>query len=280
MVPGVMALAAVCADVPEVERRPLDWLMLLGGVLTAGIILATSFLTVVAGQEIVFVVSLAVAALLLWRIARELDPDARRIALSVAVLVFVLRASPPLGAAFTWYTIDVLKFDEAFLGRLAGVSTVSSLTSLWLASRVMARNNQTRVLLAIILIEPVFGLLASGTVFGLHHWTQAAFGAGPRELALLDTWLNIRLSNLGTIAMLTLTAFFAPPGRAAAWFALMATIMNLGLVAGQLVTKYVGTLIVVERSDYANLPKLAIVTLLIGTVVPWIAVAVLGRRLA
>jgi hypothetical protein len=36
------------------------------------------------------------------------------------------------------------------------------------------------------------------------------------------------------IPLLTLTAYYAPPGQRATWFALMASFMNLALVAGQL----------------------------------------------
>lgn len=279
VIPCVTATCAILGTLPEVRRRPMDWLMLLGGAATAGVILVSRLAPDFAAQELIFVVSIAIAAFLLWRVARELDPSAQRTALSIAALVFILRATPSIGEAYRWYTIDVLMFDDGFFSQLAQLHAVSGLLSLWLASRAIARNNQTRVLLVIILIDPLFSLLTVGPIFGLHHWTQQLFGVGARELALLDTWLSIRVSNLGMVAMLTLAAFFAPPGRTATWFALMASIMNLGLVAGQLQSKYLGMLILVDRSDLSRLPELAVAALVLGTIVPWIAVAVLGRRL-
>ena len=40
------------------------------------------------------------------------------------------------------------------------------------------------------------------------------------------------------IPLLTLIAIYAPAGHRATWFALMASLMNLALVAGELQTKY------------------------------------------
>ena len=44
------------------------------------------------------------------------------------------------------------------------------------------------------------------------------------------------------IPMLTLIALYAPAGHRATWFPLMASLMNLALVAGQLPTKYLNEL--------------------------------------
>src|SRR3712207_7110537 len=53
------------------------------------------------------------------------------------------------------------------------------------------------------------------------HWTEAAFGFGPRTIGLVDTVLSAPLAQLGLIPVLTLIALHAPPGRRATWFALV-----------------------------------------------------------
>ena len=55
------------------------------------------------------------------------------------------------------------------------------------------------------------------------------------------------------IPLLTLTAYYAPAGHRATWFALMASLMNLALVAGQLQTKYLNQLLTVGRGEYDEL---------------------------
>jgi hypothetical protein len=78
------------------------------------------------------------------------------------------------------------------------------------------------------------------------------------------------------IPALTLVALNAPSGRRATWFALMASLMNVALVAGQLQTKCLNLLFHVDRGAYANLPALRAAVLLIGFVVPVAGVLAFG----
>ena len=64
------------------------------------------------------------------------------------------------------------------------------------------------------------------------------FGFGARAIALIDAAAASPFAQLSMIPLLTLIAYYAPPARRATWFALMASLMNMALVAGQLQTKY------------------------------------------
>jgi hypothetical protein len=70
------------------------------------------------------------------------------------------------------------------------------------------------------------------------------------------------------IPLLTLMAFYAPTGHRATWFALMASLMNLALVAGQLQTKYLNEVFVVQRGEYSELGPLLIIAALLGFILP------------
>ena len=52
----------------------------------------------------------------------------------------------------------------------------------------------------------------------------------------------------------------------------MASLMNLALVAGTLLTKYLNEILVVSRGDYHNLPMLLIVATVIGCAMPLAAI--------
>ena len=80
------------------------------------------------------------------------------------------------------------------------------------------------------------------------------------------------------IPLLTLIAFYAPAGHHATWFALMASLMNMALVADQLQTKYLNQLFVVQRGDYSELGTLLIVAAVLGLVLPVGAIVLFGRR--
>jgi hypothetical protein len=58
----------------------------------------------------------------------------------------------------------------------------------------------------------------------------------------------------------------------------MASLMNLALVAGQLQTKYLNQLFVVERGAYDELGVLLIIAATLGFAVPVAAIILFGRR--
>jgi MFS family permease len=279
-IPCLTAAAALFGEIPDVKQAPIDWMMLAGAAVIAAIVFASLTGKIAQAQEIVFVVSLLVVGGLLWRLSGELDPAVRNTALAFAVVAFAMRASPSIGEGYYWYSIDVLKFDQAFLSRLAAISSSVGVVGLWVMSQIISRNKQSRVLLWLVLVYPLLALPTLATVLGLHHWTEASFGIGAREIAQFETSFDLRVTNLMMIAMLTLTAFYAPEARRATWFTLMASVINLGLSAGALQTKYLNWLFPVTRGDYGNMPTLALATVAVGTIVPWIAVLVFGRRMA
>jgi hypothetical protein len=116
-------------------------------------------------------------------------------------------------------------------------------------------------------------------VFQLHHITERLFGVGARSIALIDEAATSPLAQLGLIPLLTLIAIYAPPGHRATWFALMASLMNMALVAGNLGTKYLNLVFPVDRGDYANLPQLVVAAVVISLVLPLGAIVLFGRRI-
>ena len=98
------------------------------------------------------------------------------------------------------------------------------------------------------------------------------FGFGARSIAFIDTAAASPFAQLSMIPLLTLIAFYAPAGHRATWFALMASLMNMALVAGQLQTKYLNHVFVVERGDYGELGVLLIAVTILGFVIPICAI--------
>ena len=56
--------------------------------------------------------------------------------------------------------------------------------------------------------------------------------------------------------------------------------MNLALVAGQLQTKYLNQIFVVDRGQYEALGPLLIVVVVVGFVLPVTVILIFGRRIA
>ena len=58
----------------------------------------------------------------------------------------------------------------------------------------------------------------------------------------------------------------------------MASFMNLALVAGQLGTKYLNQIFVVQRGEYSELGLLLVTSTALGLILPLAAIALFGRR--
>ena len=150
---------------------------------------------------------------------------------------------------------------------------------MWLFSKQLTEYSVTKVLFWLAVAGTILSLPNIGLYYGLHHWTEENFGFGARTIALIDAATASPFAQLSMIPLLTLIAYYAPAGHRATWFALMASLMNLALVAGQLQTKYLNQIFVVQRGDYGELGVLLITAITFGLVIPVAAIALFGRRI-
>ena len=279
IIPLVSVSGALLISLKPVATRPIDWRILGGGLVFGAFVLTLAGTDLPFNQEIVFVVSMIVVCAMLWRVVGDLDPVTKRTIFYAAVIIFVYRASPAVGHGYTWFVIDVLGFDEAFQGTLNQIGAGLALLGMWLFSDAITRRPVAVVLLWLTVVTTILSLPGLGLTLGLSDWTERVFGFGARTIAIIDTAVSSPFAQLSMIPLLTLCAIYAPAGRRATWFALMASLMNLALVAGALQTKYLNEIFVVSRGAYENLPYIMIWAIAIGFIVPLAAILAFGRRL-
>jgi hypothetical protein len=260
------------------ERRPLDWRILGGGIAFGAVVAALALGRAPFAQEIIFLVSMVVICAMLVLVTREVDGKARMAIFYSAIIIFAFRATPAVGDGFFWWTLDVLKFDAAFYGHLRQTAAVLALVGMWAFSKQLTDYSVPKTLFWLTVAGTVLSLPNLGLYYGLADWTQAHLGFGARGIAIIDAAASSPFAQLSMIPLLSLIAFHAPEGRRATWFALMASLMNMALVAGQLQTKYLNEMFTVGRGDYAALGPLLIVVLVAGFVIPVAAIALFGRR--
>jgi len=277
-IPALSVTGAALVWLDGTAPKPVDWRILGGGMAYGAVVLAIGLGGLPFGQELIFALSLAVIALMLARIGQTLDEAHRKRIFYAALVIFLYRASPGVGEGYRWFTIDVLGFDEAFYGTLAQIGAALSLAGAWLFSDVITRQPIAKVLLWLTVIGTVLALPSIGLAFRLDVWTEATFGFGARTIALIDTTAAAPFAELSMIPALTLVAINAPAGSRATWFALMASLMNIALVAGQLQTKYLNLLFEVDRGSYANLAGLTVAAVTIGFIVPLAGILAFGKR--
>lgn len=264
---------------PEEATTPNPWI--LGGsavfiALTLGIGLSGFRY----GQEVIFAGSFAIIAFMMSKLLRELSLEAARTLLGTAIVIFTFRAMPGLGAGASWWMIDDLGFDQAFLSKLDLITSALTLVGLFLFRRFMAEHSITRIVIVLVLATTVLALPNIGLFYGLHHWTaQMTNGVvDARFIAIANTALESPLGQVSMVPMLAWIANSAPSHLKATFFAVMASFTNLALSASQLGTKYLNELFVVSRGQYAELGPLMIAVLLIGLIVPFIAIGIVKIR--
>jgi hypothetical protein len=259
--------------------RPIDWRLLGGGIAFGVAVLALALGDVPYSQEAIFAISMTVVCTMLYLITRDVAPETQRAIFFTTVIIFAFRATPGVGDGYFWWTLDILKFDEAFYGHLRQTAAIIGLVALWLLAKPITQYRVTTVLFWLAVVGLVLSVPNISLYYGLHEWTEAEFGFGARSIALIDAGASSPFAQLSMIPLLTLIAYYAPTGHRATWFALMASLMNLALVAGQLQTKYLNQIYTVGRGVYDELGILLIIASVLGFAIPVAAIAVFGRRI-
>ena len=95
------AMLGIHSDPP-----PVNWWILGGGFAFTVVSLSVGLSRIPGGEEIIFVISMAIVLFLMWRLTGELEPGARNVLVGTAILIFIFRAIPGPGPGSTWWMID------------------------------------------------------------------------------------------------------------------------------------------------------------------------------
>ncbi|MCG6876854.1 MAG: hypothetical protein LJE97_17330 [Betaproteobacteria bacterium] len=274
------------------ERPHPNWWILGGSLVFVAFTLTMGLADVPYNQEIIFAGSFGIIAFLMVKLMRELEPDARRLLLGTAIIIFVYRATPGAGAGATWWMIDVLGFDQQFIAELSLIASSLTLLGMFIFRRFMADHSIAYIVFFLTVVSTVLNLPFIGMYYGLHEWTAALTGGivDARFIAVIDTALDSPFGQIAMIPMLAWIAKSAPDNLKATFFAVMASFTNLALSLQQLGTKYLNEIFTVTREvkdhatgavtipqDYSELGWLFIVSTAIAFFVPVAAILIVRR---
>jgi MFS family permease len=254
-----------------------NWYILGGSAVFVAMSLLLGISELAAKMETIFLLSLVIIAYLIHELLRSMAPAKRREIIGIAVIVFVFRAMPGIGAGGSWWQIDVLKFDEAFFGTLRQISAILAILGMFALRGWMSRRPIPYLVVFLSLYSSVMMLPFIGMYYGLHEWTEQMFGFGARTIALIDTMADSPLGQVAMVPMLAWIAREAPQEQKATYFAVMAAFTNLALSAASLGTNYMNKIYIIERGNYGELGQLMIAVSLIGVTVPVVTVLLVNR---
>lgn len=283
IIPVISILGALFIKLEAFEDKfipPLDWKIFGGGLAFGAFSIFMGMNDFPFAQEIVFGVSFVLLSAMLFFVAKHLPKSQWKVLFGAMAAIFLYRATPSVGPGLSWWTIDILEFDQKFFGVLAQIGAATALAILWLFSSVITKYPLRTVLIFLIFVETIMSLPEVGLYFGVHEY----LGVDAKTIAFFDTALSSPLIHISMVLVLSLIAFYAPKGYRGTWFAIGASFTNLALTAGSLFTKYLNKIFVVTREvqneageiitvqNYESLGSLLITVVLISFFMPLIAV--------
>ena len=283
IIPVISILGAlfVKLDIPK-ERGKIIPEIFGGGILFGIFTVFMAFNNVPFSQELILITSFIIISFMLWKLLKGQSKEVIKIIVFTFIVLFVFRATPSVGPAYNWWTIDVLGFDPAFFGILRQIGAITALFVLWVFADFISSKPIRTVLLLLIGLGFLFDIPNLMLFYGVHE----TLGISAKTIALFDTAVESPLVHISMIPMLSLIAFYAPTGSRATWFAVSASLMNLALSSGALFTKYLNKFFVVTReikdktgeittpADYSELGILLWVSILLTLIFPLLAILI------
>ena len=274
-VPLLSILGVLLVKLNPVAISPINRQVLFGGLSFAVFVVIMGYNEVPYSQEIVFAISLGVVLYLLNGLIADLSADAIRHIKMAMIIIFVYRAMPSVGSGLSWWQIDVLGFDESFFAKLAAIGGGIALLGMWFSAKFIIKRDIAEVLIFLTVVGTILSLPILAMYYDLH----SLIGIDARTIAVVDTALASPFDYIAQVLMLTMVAIYAPEGKKGTWFALMASLMNIALSAGGLLTKYLNKIFVVSREvvtdgvvvtaqNYSELGSLLWIAIIVGFVVP------------
>ena len=158
IIPAISVAGVFLRGTETMERRPINWRILGGGIVFGVVVVVLGVSGVPFGQEIIFIISMAVVCYMLVLVTAELDYNTRMGILFTTIIVFAFRAAPTVGDGYFWWTLDALNFDAAFYGTLRQIGAILSIAVMWLFSRQLTELSVTKTLLWIAVAGAVLSL--------------------------------------------------------------------------------------------------------------------------
>ena len=154
-----------------------------------------------------------------------------------------------------------------------------ALVGMWISSKFIVNQAIGKVLIWMTVIGSVLSL----PVLAMYYDIHTMLGIDARTVALVDTAVASPFDYIAGVLMLTLVAIYAPEGRKGTWFALMASLMNIALSAGGLLSKYLNKVFIMTReikedgkvvvpANYDDLGMLLWVAIIVGFIVPIVTI--------
>ncbi|HLC75730.1 MAG TPA: folate/biopterin family MFS transporter [Candidatus Peribacterales bacterium] len=181
-----------------------------------------------------------------------------------AFFLLLWRSTPTSGGAFNYFVIDEFGFSPEFFGRLTVISRLMSIIGVLFFRQFLISVPLKKLLFWIIIASVVLSLPSFGLIYG---WYKV-LGVSPQFFAVADELITAPLTEIGFLPLLVLVARICPRGVEATMFAVLASLMNIGLAVSDLGGAFLVHLFDVHQAtealpaNYTNLDKVVWIAVL------------------
>ncbi len=226
-----------------------DYSIIIGSLFFVIFVSTVGLLNHTLSQEIVFCGSLIIVIFLMKNLLKKISPTIRTTIIGTAVIVFMFRAVPGIGAGMGWFEIDILGFDQSFFSLLSLISSLLTMIGIIIFRKFMYENTISKIIIYLSFLNAILILPSLGMYYGVHEWTASVTNnvVDAKFIAIINTALESPLGQVAMIPMLAWIAKNAPSNLKATFFAVFASFTNLALSASNLLTKYLNQIFVVTR---------------------------------
>jgi hypothetical protein len=241
---------------------------------SVGITLLGASLSGQAAPLAIFVLSLLLLSGTLARIVLRSDLPRHTVRYLLLGLgaIFLFRVTPGPGPGLTWYYLDVLKLSKEFLGLLRTVEALVGIGLLGILAKKLTTWSLRSTLIFLSVAMTVLQLPDLLIVYGLTG------GVDPRHLLLVDGAVAAGLAQIAMVPLGLLIATRSPTENKAVFFALTSSLMNLSLLAGDLLSRTINQTFVVTRTDFSQLPHLLLATVGVSVILSVLGILLLPKE--
>jgi len=181
-----------------------------------------------------------------------------------ALFLFIWRSTPSSGGSLSYFMIDELQFNPEFFGRLSLIGHAMGIVGVVIFRKFLISVSLKKLLFWIIIASVVLSLPTMGLVYGWYEY----LGMSPKMFAMADTFISGPLSEIAYLPLMVLVARICPKGIEATMFALLASVMNIGLALSDLGGAWLVTIFDVHQAtdvlaaNYTNIDKVLWIAIL------------------
>ncbi len=274
------------------EKIKPDYSIIIGSLIFVIFVSTIGLLNHKLSQEIVFCGSLIIVGFLMKSLLKKISPTLRNTIIGTALIVFMFRAVPGIGAGMSWFEIDILGFDQSFFSLLSLISSLLTMLGIIIFRKFMYENTISKIIIYLSFLNAILLLPSLGMYYGLHEWTASITDnvIDAKFIAIINTALESPLGQVAMIPMLAWIAKNAPSNLKATFFAVFASFTNLALSASNLLTKYLNQVFVVTRevkdklnndilinANYGELGILIFIVILLTFFLPYLTIILIQR---